>query len=496
MSSIDNDQQFFIERARDDLVSFSIYTDIAANNPYKAYNPKPYHELIAENLMKVYRWEIKKLMISVPPQFWKSQLASINFPAWVLWNSPDVQFVLASYWASLSEAHSTKCRDLIRQPNYKQIFGDILKEDSQAKWEWFTKKWWRYTWVWIWGWLTWKPVDIGMIDDAIKDMEEANSDTMLDKHWDWYNSVFLSRLHWESKQILIMTRWSEKDLCWRILEIENDWTVINIPCWDDNHVSIRPERHPTSLLEAKQKADPRIFQSLYLWDPIWEWTGIFKREYFEYYERSEIIVNWEYSIPLEIVTFIDPAISQKQTADNTAIVTIWLDRENNFIYVIDVDRWKYLPDEIIDRIFQKVMTYKPSKVWIETNQYQKMLELELRKQMRLRNRPFLLEWIPSLWEKEAKIKTNLQPKYSNHMILHMKHWENVGELENEALKFPNGKHDDMIDCLASAIKLLDWFTGDLNKVVSQDRTWWEKDVLFKWLKESQPQNNYYVSAQR
>ena len=55
MSSIDNDQQFFIERARDDLVSFSIYTDIAANNPYKAYNPKPYHELIAENLMKVYR---------------------------------------------------------------------------------------------------------------------------------------------------------------------------------------------------------------------------------------------------------------------------------------------------------------------------------------------------------------------------------------------------------------------------------------------------------
>lgn len=94
---------------------------------------------------------------------------------------------------------------------------------------------------------------------------------------------------------------------------------------------------------------------------------------------------------LEIVTFIDPAISQKQEADNTAIVTIGLDKRSNNIYVLDVNARKMLPDEIIEEVFQTYLKWKPSRIGIEIVQYQKMLALEIRKQMNIRNIFFVLD---------------------------------------------------------------------------------------------------------
>jgi predicted phage terminase large subunit-like protein len=122
---------------------------------------------------------------------------------------------------------------------------------------------------------------------------------------------------------------------------------------------------------------------------------------------------------------------------------------------LDIDFWKFTPDEIINKTFQKVSRFKPQRVWIEINQYQKMLAQELRKQMRERDAFFVLEEQTSLWNKEAKIKTILQSKYSNYNILHQVWWVWVNELENELLRFPNWKHDDIIDCLSMCIWLFD-----------------------------------------
>lgn len=83
-------------------------------------------------------------------------------------------------------------------------------------------------------------------------------------------------------------------------------------------------------------------------------------------------------------------------------------------------------------------------------QYQKMLALEIKKQMNIRNLFFVLDEIRPQLEKEARIRTTLQPRYANHSILH----SNNRDLELELLKFPNGKHDDMIDALSSAVAML------------------------------------------
>lgn len=106
-------------------------------------------------------------------------------------------------------------------------------------------------------------------------------------------------------------------------------------------------------------------------------------------------------------------------------------------------------------------------MWIEVVQYQKMLSLEITKQMRLRDKFFTLEEVRPQWEKEARIISALQPRYSSHSVIHPRYWANIQDLETELLKFPNGKHDDMIDALASAVVLSTvntWTTGLLWEV--------------------------------
>ena len=188
----------------------------------------------------------------------------------------------------------------------------------------------------------------------------------------------------------------------------------------------------------------RDFQALYMWDPINEGWGDFKKEYFQYYDRNTIYKK-KYS-------FIDPAISQKESADYTAIITIWITADNQ-IYILDIYREKALPDEIIDNALRIAEQFKVDVIWIETIQYQKMLALELRKQMLARNQLYKIHEMKPSGEKEARIRSVLQPRYSLMTIHHKLWWHNVAELETEALKFPNWTHDDMIDALSSCIAM-------------------------------------------
>lgn len=449
--------------ARDNLKFFMLYADPYAQAPWGAYQLKEFHKKIIDTLEKVERWEIKKLMINVPAQHGKSTISSIWFPAWTLWRNPYQHIGLLSYSSELSENFSRKTREMLRDPIYRWLFGDILSKDSQSVSNWNTNKWWSYTAVWVWWSYTGKPATKIIIDDPHKDAEEAQSILMRNKVWEWYKSVALTRVTSLTSIIVIMTRWHEDDLCWRLLEaegnVEDGWerVVLNIPVFNEDWTVIRPERHPKELIDSKRKTQGEaMFQAMYMWDPINEWWGDFKSDYFQYYENWEVFnTYWTWYIKdLQVMTFIDPAISQKQNADDTSIVTVWLDKKNNNVYILDITHGKMLPDEIINKVFNIVDKFSPQKVWIETNQFQKMLEIEIRKEMRKRDRFFVLEWQTSSMNKEAKIRSVLQPRYSNAWIIHCKRWNWVADLEGQLLKFPNGKHDDIVDGLSMAVMML------------------------------------------
>lgn len=435
------------ELSRRKLEYFVPYVDPFFWHSYKWYTMKDFHILISQKLQDVLDWKIKKLMISVPPQHWKSTISSQRFPLFAHMKDPLLNLVLASYSQDLSKWHLSKIRQLKDWDRYDKVWKLNTISDTAVSYE--LKEWWTFTAVWVWWSLTWKPVDWLIIDDVHKDRMEYESTTIRNWVWDWYTSVALSRLHKDSWQVLVMTRWGEDDLFWRILWLEADeWEVLNIPVLKDN-TTIFPERFPLDFIQSKRKVMwERDFQSLYMWDPINEWGWDFTRDYIQYYQEHLIPTD------LEVVTFIDPAISQKQEADNTAIVTIWLDKRSNNIYILEVLAGKMLPDEIINNTFKTFLKWKPKRIWIEVVAYQKMLAIELRKQMNIRNIFFVLDEIHPQWEKISRIRTILQPRYSNLSIFHN---NTCNDLELELLKFPNGKHDDMIDALASAVNMLNTF---------------------------------------
>lgn len=431
----------------------------------KGYVFKPFHRIMTDALERVLAKKSKKIMISVPPQHWKSTISTQRFPLFAHLKDPTQYIVSASYSWDLAKTHLSKARQVAESPQFHALWIP-LNFDTNGAFEYTLKEWWGYYAVWV-GWsLTWRPIDIGIIDDVHKDRLEYESDTIRNNTWDWYTSVFLSRLHKDSVQIGVMTRWWEDDLFWRILALEWDkkdwweWEVINIPViqWTD---TIFPERFPYDFIQKKRWVMwERDFQALYMWDPINEWGWDFKREYFQYYDSID-------HKNLRVYSFLDPAISDKQEADYTAIVTIWID-SNNRIYVLDIIHDRMNPTDIINAVFETNARWQPHSIGIEIVAYQKMLALEIRKQMNLRNIFFnLVETLP-MWEKNARIRTLLQPRYWNASIIHPNYHNKTKDLELELLKFPNWKHDDIIDALASCLKISQVQTKSVSMEVSYD----------------------------
>ena len=429
-----NENAFFRDMAINDLIAFCVYTD-------KFFEVNRHHEIIADKLQQFMDGTIKRLILQTPPRSWKSRLICEAIAHWMgkLQNT-DIIYTWHSIW--LLEAFSRNIRWRIDSPEYKEVFDARIREWNSAISQWSTSNNNQLMIFWVWGWITWRWGNRLIIDDPYATRQDAESETIRKKVLEWYNSTFYSRRHDQNSGIcIIMQRWREDDLVGDVLKLE-DWEVVKIPAIQDGKSFWESRFDLNELDKIRRQIWDYFFESQYQQDPINLWGWDFKPEYFVQYD--------EHPRNLEVYTFIDPAISQKQEADYTAIVTIWHDTRSNNIYVLEVIQERMLPDRLIDEVFRVVRDWKPRKVWLEVVQFQKMLALEFRNQMRIRDRYFTLEEITPRWEKEARIRSILQPRYSNHTIYH----KNMQDLELELLKFPNAKHDDQCDALSWAVAMI------------------------------------------
>lgn len=176
---------------------------------------------------------VSNVFIEVQPQTGKSQFWSKILPAWILGTRPETRVGVCSYESSYAANWGRATRDLLEEHGRK-VFGIGVRQDSRAVDEWnldghdggmITAG--------VGGPLTGRPLDIGIIDDPIKNAEEASSDAHLAKIFDWYDSVFSTRFHEGGVKIILMTRWSEKDLIGRIKERAKEtgesWLEIRLP---------------------------------------------------------------------------------------------------------------------------------------------------------------------------------------------------------------------------------------------------------------------------
>jgi predicted phage terminase large subunit-like protein len=411
---------------------------------------KPHHKLIADALERVERWELKKLIICMPPRSGKSHITSELFPIWYLWKHPDRFIINSAYSADLSNQFSRRARNMINESEYKFIFDTELSNDSTAVNQWHTDWWGGYISAGVWWPITGKGWHILITDDPLKNSEEADSELIRNKIWDWYQTTLRTRkMDENTAEIVMMTRWHEDDLVWRLLAQEKDWEVIVIPALNKEWESYWEERFSTEYF-AKFKTEiwPRAWSALYMQEPQPEGWWLFKREYFKYYSQVDIT-------KIRKLTFVDPAISEKQTADYTAIITIWISWNN--ILILDVRRGRLTPSKIIDEIFDVVKQFNPEAVWIESIAYQKMLIQEVRKAQALRWQSFVIREIHPTGEKNARISSTLENVYSTGRLWHPANqlWT-IKDLEAELLSFPFGKHDDLIDALSSVMRLVSW----------------------------------------
>ena len=424
------------------------------------WQPNWHHFEIAEHLEKVERGEIDRLMIFMPPRHGKSQLASVLFPAWCMGRSPNMKIIASSYAAELAQDFGYQVRNTINETQYQSLFQTKLKEDSQAKGNWRTDEGGHYLAVGAGGGITGRGADLLIIDDPVKNRDEANSSVYRDKIYRWYTSTAYTRLHAGGRIVVIQTRWHDDDLSGRLLrENPGEWTVLNLPALANTDEQYRktgealwPAMYPKeALLRIKQNIG-EDWEPLYQQDPIGLQGGSFKKEWIKRYEELPKLLN--------VRIIIDLASSEDQRAAENAILVIGqsLDRKR---YILESwgdwgdENRRFTPDELVEKCYEFgdkwSKEYGQMKMHPESVGYQSTLKYDFQRKARQRSqegkRVFTLEELktPTNKSKDDKIEALAGPL--SHGMIFFPHG-GTSELENQLLRFPKGERVDRLDTLA------------------------------------------------
>lgn len=464
------------------------------------------HKMLAEELMAfceaVVRGESPRLMITMPPRHGKSLMASQYFPAWALGNHPHLEFINTSYAQSLQMDFSRKIQELVKSKDYHLLFGNLgVTKKNEA-----IERWSLYDFdknertgggilaAGVGGPITGRGAHILLIDDPVKNREEAESETIREGAKAWYSSTAYTRLAPGGGVLVIQTRWHDDDLSgWLLSEMReaekefqstgvwpedaDHWRVIDFPAiakQDEKYrrkgEALHPDRYPLAALKKiKRTQAPRDWAALYQQDPQVEEGAYFQKKYVRYYTDLP-----QY---LDIFCAGDLAISKKEHADYSVFYVAGL-AENGHIYILEEYRGKWDAGEIIDIMFEIHRKWKPKHFGLEKGQISLTLDtlLRNRKEEEKLYDLYVEELPPGKQDKELRART-----IQGLMSLGKVWWPEgalwVDEAINELLRFPSGVKDDRVDAVAWIGKMIAGrkFTGG-GKPKAPDKKSWRKKL--------------------
>lgn len=309
-------------------------------------------DVLAESLEAVISGEIHRLMVFMPPRHGKSELISRGFPAYALARHPDRWIGLCSYEATLAQDFSRVARD-----HYERIGGQ-MRDDSRAVSLWQTLERGGMWAAGVGGPITGKGFHLGIIDDPIKNWEEAHSETIREKHKSWYESTFYTREEPGGAQIIIQTRWHEDDLSGWLLSREADapqhWHIVNfeairdgdgivfpVTCTvapDDRAMGepLCPERYTREkLLEIKARVGTTVWDALYQQRPSPAGGTVFKRDWWMFYTTVDHPIPGVPFLPALTRTIQSWDMSFKDGDDNDYVSGQVWGREGARFYLLD-----------------------------------------------------------------------------------------------------------------------------------------------------------------
>ena len=218
-----------------------------------------HHEIMADAFERVARGELKRLIINMPPRHTKSEFASYLLPSWFLGKYPTKKVIQTSHTAELATDFGRKVRNLVDSEQYKEIFPSVsLQSDSKAAGRWNTAHGGTYFAIDVGGAVTGKGADLLIIDDPHSEQEailaEINPD-IYDKVYEWYSSGPRQRLQPGGAIVIVMTRWSKRDLTAQVIKASvqrggEEWEVIELPAILPSGNPLWPQFWPLEELNA------------------------------------------------------------------------------------------------------------------------------------------------------------------------------------------------------------------------------------------------------
>lgn len=434
------------------LVSYAAYQ-------WPGYKLGRHHLLIAKHLEMVERGEITRLMITMPPRHGKSMLASEFFPAWYLGRNPDHYVVAATYAQELADDFGRKVRNQIADPAYAQIFPGVgLKSDSTSSRRFHvttpldsfaTGQNGAYFAVGVGGPLTGRGAHLLLIDDPVKNREDAESEVIRKKTKDWYTSTAYTRLMPGGRIVVIQTRWHEDDLAgWLQEEHKHEgWVILDLPAIDDDGQALWPEQYDIEALERIKRAlPPRDWSALYQQRPSPETGDYFKREWIHEVDHLPPLAT------MRVYGASDYAVTQ-DGGDYTCHAVVGVDPEHR-LYLLDLWRVQASSDKWVEAFCDLVLKWKPIGWAEETGQIKSGVGPFLVRSMLERQAYVAREQFPTRGDKAVRAQSFRGRVASTGLHIHKDApWKS--DLISEMMSFPVGVHDDQVDALGLAGQLLD-----------------------------------------
>jgi len=431
------------DRAQDDFMTF-------VKHVYEGFIEGSHHKQVAKKFEKLSTTRGSRIIVNMPPRHTKSEFASYLLPAWLIGKNPKLKIIQTTHTAELAVRFGRKVRNLMELDIYKQIFPDVdLKADSKAAGRWETGQGGEYYAAGVGGAITGRGADLLIIDDPHSE-QDALSDSALDNAYEWYTSGPRQRLQPGGSIVVVMTRWSLKDLTGKLIKAQtsdvmsDQWDIVEFPAILPSGNLLWPEFwDKDELLRVKASLSLSKCNAQWQQNPVAEEGAIIKKEWWNKWEEKKIPpVSY-------IMQSYDTAFSKKETADYSAITTwgVFQPKEGgpDNIILMDAKRGRWDFPELKETALEEYNYWEPDMILIEAKATGTPLTDELR-----RVGIPVVNYTPSRGNDKHTRMHMVAPMFESGRV-----WAPdkrfSEDVIDECAAFPHGDHDDFCDSMTMAL---------------------------------------------
>ena len=474
-------------------------------------------EQVAKYILTGGQEGISRLMVFMPPRYWKSQTASRKFPAWLLGKNPDLRIIMTSYNADLASKHSKAVRDLIMSEEYSQVFGSLASTDepvlldpgskASAMWEIADRNGGMLA-AGVGGGITGFGANLFIIDDPVKGRKEASSETLREDSYEWYRSTAYTRLEDHAAIVVIMTRWDVEDVSGQLLKAmvsdpeADQWEVVFMPALaleEDQYPKTREDfienllrgvfipmgedqlgRKPGEPLWPKKHDEHQLralainmedfeFIAQFQQMPRLAEGNFFDEDDFDIVERAPAGLQW--------YRYVDLALGKTQLNDFNATAAVAMDDEG-FEYIRDMLKEQKLDSFLPLCKALMLSDDEEGTIWgIEDNAFQTLVVQDFLKDRSLAKIPIIgmtrtsSDGDKTQWAQPWRLRSK-----QRKVRLVRGAW-NLSFLRT-ASSFPNGRHDDEIDTVSGGNQMIADNVSGTGKTASAEAVVVDASQLF------------------